>query len=74
MSSENEKFVFMLPFLLTEGLMEDDSENYSFVTFARPQISEATKIIIDTIGKDSSNVSTTSKKRVKVLMEFFAVA
>lgn len=69
----SEQFLFMLPSLLTDGLAEDDSAHYSFLTFARGPISEATKIIIETIGKDASNVSITSKKRVKVLMEFFGV-
>jgi hypothetical protein len=69
-----EKYVFMLPSLLQENLCEDDSEHYSFLTFHRPEISEAAKIIVGLIGNDPSNVSTTSKKRVKILMEFFAVA
>ena len=69
-----EKYVFMLPSLLQENLCQDDSEHYSFLTFHRPEISEAAKIIVGLIGNDPSNASTTSKKRVKVLMEFFAVA
>jgi len=67
-------FNFFLPSLLSNELIEDDSSHYSFLTFARPEISEAARIIVRSIGQNGNQINIESKKRVKVLMEFFGVS
>lgn len=65
---------FMLPLLVQDNLVEDDSDEYAFVSYEKNSITNATKEVLNQIGKYPSSISLTSKKRVTVIMEFMAVA
>ena len=65
---------FMLPLLVQDNLVEDDSDEYAFVSYEKNSITNATKEVLNQIGKYPSSISLKSKKRVTVIMEFMAVA
>ena len=71
----SQDFFFVLPHLVDQGLVADDSRDYAFVAYDRDVITEASRIVVRYLGAPNTDVKErVSKKRVKVLMEFFAVA
>lgn len=71
---DNGKYVFMLPHLIQKNLVEDDSSHYALLSYPRDVISNATSQIVHSILKNEFSVSLASKKRIKFLMEYLAIA
>lgn len=67
-----ERHLFFLPRLLEKGLCEDNSQHYALLTYQTPVMSRACREIVKSLEKDCVPIDT--KKRVKFLMEFLAVA
>ncbi|KAH0791718.1 hypothetical protein GPJ56_004404 [Histomonas meleagridis] len=69
------KFPFYLPSSKDPTLMKDNSSHYALLTYPRDEVMiPACKIIVSYIDKDPSAIPLNSKKRIKFLMEFLAVA
>ena len=71
----SEEFFFLLPHLVQEGLIADDSRDYALCEYDREVITSAARIVVPFLGLETTDVHlSVSKKRVKFLMEFLAVA
>ena len=71
----SEEFFFLLPHLVQEGLIADDSRDYALCEYDREVITSAARIVVPFLGLETTDVHlNVSKKRVKFLMEFLAVA
>lgn len=63
--SIEEPYFFFLPSLYTKGLLKDDRDDYSFVTYPRNVISESTRIIVKDFATRINQLDTSSKKELK---------
>lgn len=68
------KFYFMLPSLVEDGLVEDDSIHYALTSYPQDVASQAAITIVTDYTNRIDEIDTSSKKRVKVIMEYLAVA
>ncbi|EAY14091.1 hypothetical protein TVAG_351390 [Trichomonas vaginalis G3] len=72
--SEEEKFYFMLPALVKDGLVEDDSIHYAMTSYPQEIASQAAITIVTDYTNRNNKLDTSTKKRVKTIMEYLAIA
>ncbi|KAK8841250.1 hypothetical protein M9Y10_027451 [Tritrichomonas musculus] len=70
----NESYFFFLPSLFTKGLIKDDGDSYSLVSYPRNVISDSARIIVKDYSTRLNSLDISSKKRIKMITEYLAVA
>ena len=67
-------FHLMLPSLIENGLIPDDSAHYAFTSYPQNVISSAAITVVSDFANRMDEISLTSMKRIKAVEEYLAVA
>jgi len=73
MMNQEEPYFFMLPSLISNKLVADNSDCYALLTYPRQDISESVRSLMIRILPSLERIDIKTKKRVKFMIEIFAV-